>query len=163
ILTEGSSVPVAIIGEIRDVVWFTARDEIQVVGPRMLLPNGGEVLPAGSTIQIRWEEPRDWHVDHADLTISLDAGATWETVAQGIQGSSYAWTLPGTPTTRALARVQLYDADGLMGSDMSDAAFTIQPTVSSVEAEATAAPREYALHPNAPNPFNPNVDSVRSS
>lgn len=153
-LPEGTSVPVTIVGEIRDITWFVARDEIRVLRPRVTIPNGGEVLPAGSELEVRWEEPSGWLVDHADLTVSLDGGETWEILATGVHGTSYTWTLPHTPTTRARIRVHLYDEQGALGSDASDETFTIQPTLTSVESEP-APPLEYALHPNAPNPFNP--------
>jgi subtilisin family serine protease len=155
VLQEGDSVPITIIGEIRDIIWFTGHDVIRVLRPRLVVPKGGELIPAGSSLRVEWVEPQGWGVDHADLTVSFDGGDTWRMLAEGIRGTTYAWTVPHTPTTRALIRVHLYDGQGMMGYDATDAAFTIQPTISAVETEAGASPAVHALHPNAPNPFNP--------
>jgi subtilisin family serine protease len=155
LLPGGDRVPVAITGEILDVASFTGRDTVRVLRPRVTAPNGGEVLPAGSVLTIRWTEPEGWAADRADLVVSFDGGETWKLLAEGVGTGRYEWSVPHIPTTRARVRVHLYDARGPMGYDASDGAFTIQPTVSAVETEAGAAPAAYALHQNAPNPFRP--------
>jgi hypothetical protein len=155
ILPEGDPVRVTLTGEIHETAVFTANDEIRVIRPRMTAPNGGELLPAGSVFTVRWNDPQGQRVERADLVISLDAGETWQMLAENVTGTSYAWTVPHTPTTRAWIRVHAYDAAGAMGYDRTDGAFTIQPTASAVETEAGSPPEEYALHQNAPNPFNP--------
>ncbi|HET9253129.1 MAG TPA: hypothetical protein VFP58_13535, partial [Candidatus Eisenbacteria bacterium] len=155
VLPEGNEVPITITGEIHEVIYFTARDQIRVIRPRLTAPNGGETLPAGSVFTVRWEDPQGWNVDRADLVVSLDGGESWQLLAENVTGNSYPWTIPHTPTTRARIRVHVYDAQGVMGYDATDGAFTIQPTVSAVETEEGAPPSTYALHQNAPNPFNP--------
>ncbi|HEU5310074.1 MAG TPA: choice-of-anchor D domain-containing protein, partial [Candidatus Eisenbacteria bacterium] len=126
VLTEGDPVPITLTGEIHETAYFTARDEIRVIRPRMTAPNGGELLPAGSPFLVRWSNPQGWRVERSHLVVSYDAGETWQMLAENVTGNSYAWTVPHTPTTRAWIRVHAYDAQGAMGYDKTDGAFTIQ-------------------------------------
>jgi hypothetical protein len=56
----------------------------------------------------------------------VDAGANWLPVASGeANDSTYAWTVPATPTAQALVRVTALDGAANSGNDVSDAVFTI--------------------------------------
>ncbi|HVP39267.1 MAG TPA: Ig-like domain-containing protein, partial [Candidatus Saccharimonadales bacterium] len=61
-----------------------------------------------------------------DLAYSLNDGSSWTNIATGLANSgTYAWPVPQSPTTQALVRVKAYDAATNMGSDVSNAVFTI--------------------------------------
>ncbi len=91
---------------------------------RILSPNGGESWVAGDRATVRWKGH-----DPADLFVSTDGGATWETVAVGVGGGAEnAFTLPapGIPSDFARVRVS-YTAQSpsRSTSDESDRLFRI--------------------------------------
>jgi hypothetical protein len=91
-------------------------------------PNGGEVLTAGSLYNITWSSADNVGVASHDIAYSINGGATYNTVAVGLPGSSssYSWTVPNTPSTQSLVRVTARDGAGNTGSDVSNSFFTIQ-------------------------------------
>jgi hypothetical protein len=153
ILPEGDDVEVCVYMEITDLMWFVARDTIRVIRPHMLRPNGDEAVLAGASYDIAWEDPDGWNVDYADLLFSPDGGETWEMIAGGVVGNSFAWTAPELETEEALVRVMVYDGKGAMGYDTSDNAF--QVTATATDVPDGAVPTVFALRQNTPNPFNP--------
>ncbi len=69
----------------------------------VLSPNGGEQWVAGRSATVRWRGH-----DAADVAVSPDGGATWNTVAAGVGGAednTIQVVAPGTLTTTALVRV----------------------------------------------------------
>ncbi len=107
-----------------------------LVRPRVFLdgPNGGQRWVASDTNQIRWESeflPPNLSVT---LEYSIDDGATWLPVADGLKSVNrpstnvYDWVVPNTPSTTALVRAVIPGSD--IG-DTSDAVFTIieEPSV----------------------------------
>jgi hypothetical protein len=98
---------------------------------RVLLPNGGESLPAGAQTQIVWTAS-DGDTPAANLRITIelttDGGVTWQVLATGeLNDGSYAWVVPEVATTQA--RVRVTATDGVnQSSDTSDASFTITVT-----------------------------------
>ena len=157
VLAEGDSVEVLVTGEVGSEALFTARGSIRVVHPRVTAPRGGEVYFAGSPVEIAWEDPPGASSPYANLTYSLDGGQAWSPLADHVTGDAYTWAAPQYSTAGAWIRVSVFDASGPLGSDMTDAPFTIRPTVTAVVPVERALPSVFALHQNAPNPFNPNT------
>jgi len=99
----------------------------------VLTPNGGEIIPSGSTYTIEWAAPAT--AVKFDIQLSLDNGATWKTLksktAGTLIGSSLTttWSVPKPLGNRkkCLIKVIGYTAAGAtVGSDKSDAPFTIE-------------------------------------
>jgi uncharacterized delta-60 repeat protein len=97
---------------------------------RVLTPNGGEVVAAGSTLAnyITWTAPPK--AVTFTIELSLDGGTTWKTVATNVAGTVLSsWTVPApiNNKTQCLVRVTGFDAVGVkVNADRSDAVFTIE-------------------------------------
>jgi len=91
------------------------------------VPRGGEVFTPGSQVNVQWISDDDLATTTADVRLSLNGGATYDTVlAAGIaDNGSYLWTVPNTCTSRARIRVVVRDASGNTGFDSSPADFRI--------------------------------------
>ncbi|MEK9137096.1 MAG: hypothetical protein AAB393_08235, partial [Bacteroidota bacterium] len=89
----------------------------------VLSPNGGENWTTGSLRNITWV--RTGVVDSVKIDYSTNNGTSWINVTPGVPASpsTYAWTVPNTPTTQGRVRVSWTDSASV--NDMSDAAFTI--------------------------------------
>jgi len=88
---------------------------------RLTSPNGGEEWCAGTVHPITWDSASA--NGPFDLAISRDGGATWQTIAVGVNGSTFNWSIPGTFVgTQFLVQVRL--SNGQTG-DISDRPFTI--------------------------------------
>ena len=84
-------------------------------------PNGGETWNAGSTHAITWT---DNDVTTVTISLSLDAGATWQQIATAINNThTYAWTI--APSVGATCRIRVADTDDANVYDESDANFAI--------------------------------------
>ena len=98
----------------------------------VLSPNGGEMIPSGSTHTIEWEAIGDLVSDLTyTVEYSTDGGSTWKLIADGLTETTHDWTVP-KPTKNlrnCLVRVRGIDSDGKRrGVDKSDSAFTIEVT-----------------------------------
>jgi FtsP/CotA-like multicopper oxidase with cupredoxin domain len=93
----------------------------------LLTPNGGEVIPSGSTYTIWWGAPAT--AVKFNLMLSLDNGVTWAPIKNNVTGTSFSWTVP-TPLgnkKKCFIKVIGYTASGVkVGADKSDAPFTIE-------------------------------------
>jgi hypothetical protein len=90
-------------------------------------PNGGENLQTGSTQAITWTSTGN--IDSINIAYSTDSGATWTPIASAIANTgSFNWTVPSTPSTNCLVRVN--DVVGT-AVDSSNLVFTISlpPTI----------------------------------
>ena len=96
---------------------------------RVIAPNGGETIPAKSTYVLRWEAPA------AAETFRLEykAGKKWVVIKDGVQESVYIWTVPAiagnkkkAPVATSMVRVTGFDGGEGLGSNASDANFTIE-------------------------------------
>lgn len=97
-------------------VFFSA-DELTVTSP-----NGGESWVATSSHDISWTSSSMG--TPIDIHCSTDGGSTWTPVAGSTANDGlFSWTIPDTPSTSCLIRVQ--ETDG-SPTDTSDSAFTIQ-------------------------------------
>ena len=86
-------------------------------------PNGGEVLYACQTYQITWTASGT--SNYYDIDYSLDAGATWASVASNlfVTNGQFSWTIPNAESNRCLVRVK--DKNDANKVDVSNANFTI--------------------------------------
>jgi hypothetical protein len=155
ILTEGEEVEVTVTGEIRDTIYFVATDYIRVINPHMVTPNGGEFIALGSPYELIWDNPTEWHVEHADLFFTIDGGENWVEIATGVTSTHYTWTTPETVSEDVQVRVFIYDRDGLLGYDTSDDSFSLANGISAVD---PIKPLVYGMGQNFPNPFNPQTE-----
>ncbi len=92
-------------------------------------PNGGENWVGGSSHVITWTAT-DTVTPAGSITIkleySIDGSATWhDIIASTDNDGAYLWTATSTATTNALVKVTATDAAANVGSDLSNAVFTI--------------------------------------
>lgn len=89
-------------------------------------PNGGEAFRSRQQITINWISDDDVGVSSVDLHLSLDGGATWKPIANGLPDTgSYVWSVPPIRTLKGKIRVTVRDGSGNVGSDESDLLFSI--------------------------------------
>jgi hypothetical protein len=148
---EQEKVEVVVTGEIRNTIYFTCRDSMRIVRPKILSPDGGEKLLAGAFHEIRWSVPLGWDGTTADLYFSSDQ-TSWNLMASDIAGNSYLWEVPAQATETAAIKVEIHDEYGMLGFDASDGTFAISTVVTSVGPDPI--PGAYALLQNMPNPFS---------
>jgi hypothetical protein len=93
----------------------------------VITPNGGEIIPSGSTYAIQWGAPSNAVM--FDLKYSINNGSTWKTLASKVTGTSYEWYVPSPSNskTSCLVKVIGFDPSGRkVGEDISDSAFAIE-------------------------------------
>ncbi len=93
----------------------------------LISPNGGEVWIGGSMQQITWSAPGT--TDNFRISYSRNNGISWTTIASNYNTTSgvYNWSVPNTPSTSCLVRVEDYNQT--CKADISDQVFTIEPAV----------------------------------
>ncbi len=102
---------------------------IEVV--KLNYPNGGETLTSGQSVNITWTtNTTKYPVDKVTLSYNT-GGLIWKTIAN-INGNpgNYNWVVPNVSSmkNKVKVRVQLKRSNGtIIGSDISDNFFTIQP------------------------------------
>lgn len=100
---------------------------VLAIGVNLLSPNGGEVIPSGSTYTIQWLASPE--AVKFDLMYSLNNGTTLVTIANNVTGNSYNWKVPKPLANkkRCFVKVIGYNASGIkVGEDTSDSTFTIE-------------------------------------
>ncbi len=111
-------------------------------------PDGGENWATGSLHNITWMATDNIEVTAIDVDYSTNNGTTWTPVATNEPNdSTYAWTVPSTPSTRALVRVAARDAANNSGSDASDRFFTLAMETSNVVSAGQASDCISTAHP----------------
>jgi len=125
LVPEGDAVPVTVTGEVRDTVWFTGTDIIRTIRPQVTHPNGGEYLVAGQSVDITWDPPEAGVPQSYSVWLDRNDGTDLEELADGVTGTSVTWTVTGPATAQARVVVFAHDQQGVMGSDTSDAAFSV--------------------------------------
>jgi hypothetical protein len=94
---------------------------------QLIFPNGGEVIPSGSTYVIRWNASLG--AASFKLQYSTNNGTTWKGIARGVKGSSYNWKVP-TPVynkPKCLVKITGYNISGIqVAEDVSDSTFKIE-------------------------------------
>ncbi len=97
----------------------------------VISPNGGESYAGGSTQAITWSasDTGGLATNPIDLYFSSNGGAEWAVIATGeANDGTYSWTVPGVESDQCLVKVEASDAAGNVGSDTSDAVFSITIT-----------------------------------
>jgi Tol biopolymer transport system component len=93
----------------------------------VVAPNGGEVIPSGSTYSIQWSAPSQ--AVKFDLKYSMNNGTTWKSIATKITGTSYNWIVPCPNNNKKTSFVKVigYNSFGaVVGQDVSNSTFTIE-------------------------------------
>ena len=74
-------------------------------------PDGGELLVAGESVDLRWTATDDVDITSVDLTYSVDGGTTFpHVIATGeANDGQFGWTVPATLTTQAVVKVEAHD------------------------------------------------------
>jgi hypothetical protein len=98
---------------------------------RIVSPNGGETTSGGVATTITWATNATYRpVAKTYVYTSVNGGISWAIKVLAGNPGSFAWTVPkpAVPLTRCKVMVQLRDAAGVVvGSDTSDALFTVRP------------------------------------
>jgi hypothetical protein len=93
---------------------------------QVVSPNGGETLNVNEEDTIKWVATDLFGVDSVNLYYSTNNGGSWLVISNNEPNdSSYAWTVPDTPSDSCLVRVRAYDPSGNQGTDISNAVFII--------------------------------------
>jgi len=94
---------------------------------QVLSPNGGETLVGNTATQVQWIATDPSGIARVDLYLSLDNGANFEKMQEGVgNAGTYVWFPPNRPTAQAVFRVVAIDNAFNVGHDDSDGPFTIQ-------------------------------------
>lgn len=94
---------------------------------KLLVPNGGDVLPSGGAYAICWQAPAS--IQKFDLKYSIDNGTNWNLIKSVTGLSCISWTVPTVSQNEkdCLVKVIGYNAGGAMiTEDTSDKPFTIE-------------------------------------
>lgn len=108
-------------------------------------PNGGEILEAGSVVQIVWHDAVDHGPATYDLWYSISGPAgPWMTIESGIerqQGSnnSYDWVVPDSPSDQVRLQVMQNNAEDQSYTDISDGDLTIVGSLTVLQVVLDAA------------------------
>jgi photosystem II stability/assembly factor-like uncharacterized protein len=136
----------------RPTIYDESDASFVIRAPHMTLttPNGGEQIPAGTTVQILWSAPE--HTGFMKIHVNRNyPDGTWEVVTPGVLNTgSYSWTTTGPAAEHCRIRVStIYDVQSCV---ISAADFALTPNAAG---DRPDLPTEYALHDPSPNPFNP--------
>jgi hypothetical protein len=120
----------------------------------VLSPNGGETVNFGTTRRLTWTATTSAPgVESVDLYLSRSGAAgRWELLAAGAPNTgAYDWAVSAPASSgNCYLRVDARDYAGTIGSDISDAGFTIADGALAVD---PAAPDDaFSLGPMSPNP-----------
>ncbi|MBI3451205.1 MAG: S8 family serine peptidase [Acidobacteria bacterium] len=97
---------------------------------QVLWPNGSTTVSINEVRTITWTASETGGcVPKVDLLLSRSgSGGPFQTIALGVPNTgSYNWTVTGPTTTQAFLKVVAQDPAMFTGSDLSNAAWTIQP------------------------------------
>jgi len=85
----------------------------------------GQTLVPGNQVNLRWISDDDQAVDEVDLAYSLDGGASFFPIANGLPPlGTQLWTVPAAPSATVHLRAIARDLEAQQGQDLTDA-FTI--------------------------------------
>lgn len=130
---------------------------------QVLTPNGGQVWVANRPTNVTWTASDPSGVVAVNIFVSLNNGATYDQIARDLPNSgTFSWVPGDRPTTQARIRVTARDAFGNVGSDISDAVFTIvSPPFTNVHGVATTL-RDFDMPGTQPFEHGPELASSAS-
>ncbi|MBI5097882.1 MAG: S8 family serine peptidase [Nitrospirae bacterium] len=95
---------------------------------QVLTPNGGEIIPSGSTYAITWGAPPN--VVKFKLKYSLNNGVKWTAIPGYIYGYSYDWTVPVPVKNQKACKIKIIGykegATVSSGADVNNLLYTIE-------------------------------------
>ena len=106
-------------------------DDVAIVDPEedlpptiaLATPNGGETVQPDSDLEITWTATDDNGVVGVDL--SYTSGGGTQTIATGVTGSSYTWTVPDANLFSVTGKAVATDSAGQTAEDVSDGIFAV--------------------------------------
>jgi hypothetical protein len=115
---------------------------LQAPGAAVTSPNGSETWEAGSVHNITWTDYDNFAVASYKLEYSTDGGTNWIVIQDWTTGDphTYAWTIPSVSATTCRVRVSARDAALNIGTDLSDANFTISSTDTQAPSATVTSP-----------------------
>ncbi len=117
----------------------------------MTVPNGGESWQVGLEYFIQWEDNIN---ENVILELYRDQNLV-NVIDTTESNGAYLWEIPVSlsPGSNYFIQIRSSATGGL--TDLSDAAFSLIDTTTSVSGPAAHLPHEFLLAQNYPNPFNP--------
>lgn len=94
-------------------------------------PNGGGDYDPGDFVEIEWLSDDDElaGIRTVDISMSIDGGATFDVLASGTpDDGSWFWSVPDVDSDAVMIKIDVIDADGNRGTDLSDGVFSIDGT-----------------------------------
>jgi hypothetical protein len=108
------------------IVYYT--EEIEPPTVILTSPNGGEDWMRNKWYPITWNAKGNFDSGPINLYYSMDNGANWTLIVQGIFNAGfYNWTVPDIETSDALIAIEATDIYDNLVIDTSDASFAIDP------------------------------------
>jgi DNA-binding beta-propeller fold protein YncE len=128
-LPQGDSVEVTITATVGTRT-FAGLDTIRTIRPTATFPKGGELLVAGSVVNVTWTSPAGYNPDAADVHWTPNDGRGWYPIAEGIpDAGSVEWLTPFIHHDSCRVMVTLYEGGSDLGMGMSQEMFVIQSPV----------------------------------
>lgn len=134
-----SIIPAA--GAIHCIVMQVPRFTAETPAVHVAWPDGGQLLPSGTTQTIRWlaSDTNNAAIPTIDLYYSIDGGNNWQFIASTTNVGTYAWTVPNVVSTQCKIRVLAHSADGDTGENTTAGLFRIAPADRSIYDFSTGA------------------------
>lgn len=109
------------VGDVCDICpnFITFHPRVEIVYPR-----GGETLHVGSEVTIQWLSCKLWDALFM-VQINRVVPNGWETIAEGITGSSFTWTVTGPLSNENYLRVVAQPDEGPPIMDVGEASFKV--------------------------------------
>uniref|UniRef100_A0A832I5Z7 Choice-of-anchor D domain-containing protein n=1 Tax=Eiseniibacteriota bacterium TaxID=2212470 RepID=A0A832I5Z7_UNCEI len=154
---DGENVAVEVIGRVDDATWFRGEDVIRVLRPRVVSRSaapdevGGmpESVTSPSVVSLSLVDPVGHTAGSFDLWYSPDAGESWLLQAAGLTAREFSWSVPPGATPAGMLELVAYDAEGPMGSWLTNL-FEVLGSTTGVDDRA--APERFAVRFAGRNP-----------
>jgi len=106
---------------------YSQRNRVHIRVSKSCRSKWRETVQAGLNYTIKWNAPAK--AVKFTIKYSVDNGGRWETVANGVTGTSYDWSVPDPTNNKKQCRVKVIgfnNRDVKVGADTSDAPFTVE-------------------------------------